>query len=67
MADGYDALICKRIYKEPMPHATAVQIMQEGRGTHFDADILDAFVAIQTEFSDIAQRFADDNAQAVAG
>jgi putative two-component system response regulator len=33
--------------------------MLQGRGTHFDADILDAFIAIQTEFSAIAQRFAD--------
>ncbi len=59
VADVYDALICRRIYKRAMSHEGAVQIMLEGRGTHFDADILDAFIAIQTEFLAIAQRFAD--------
>jgi putative two-component system response regulator len=59
VADVYDALICKRIYKKAMPHDDAVKIMLEGRGTHFDADMLDAFIAIQPEFIAIAQRFAD--------
>ena len=62
VADFYDALISNRIYKEGIPHAEAVQIMIEGRGTHFDADMLDAFVEIQEEFHAIAQRFADSNA-----
>jgi putative two-component system response regulator len=59
VADVYDALICRRIYKEAMPHESAVQIMLEGRGTHFDADMLDAFITIQSEFRSISQRFAD--------
>jgi putative two-component system response regulator len=63
IADVYDALICRRIYKKPMSHASAVQIMLEGRGRHFDADMLDAFIAIQAEFIAIAQRFADSDAE----
>jgi putative two-component system response regulator len=39
-----------------------VEIMIENRGTHFDADIIDAFVEIQEEFRAIAQRFADSDA-----
>lgn len=62
VADVYDALICRRIYKEPMSHEAAVQIMLGGRGTHFDPDIFDAFIAIQSEFMAIAQRFADSAA-----
>jgi putative two-component system response regulator len=62
IADVYDALISRRVYKEGMPHENAVLIMAEGRGTHFDADMLDAFVDIQEEFRAIAKRFADSDA-----
>ncbi|MCK9389948.1 MAG: two-component system response regulator [Syntrophales bacterium] len=61
VADVYDALISRRVYKEGMTHEKAVQIMIEGRGVHFDADMLDAFVAIQEEFRSIARRFADSD------
>ena len=61
VADVYDALISRRVYKEGMPHEKAVQIMIESRGTHFDPDIIDAFVDIQEEFSAIARRFADSD------
>ncbi len=62
VADVYDALISRRVYKEGMPHEKAVQIMIEGRGTHFDADMFDAFVDIQEEFRAIARRFVDSDA-----
>jgi len=59
VADVYDALISRRVYKEGMTHEKAIEIMQEGRASHFDADVLDAFIEIQEEFRAIAQRFAD--------
>jgi putative two-component system response regulator len=59
VADVYDALISRRVYKEGMPHERAAAIIVEGRGNHFDADIVDAFVALQDAFIAIAQRFAD--------
>ncbi len=62
VADVYDALISRRVYKEGMPHAKAVSIIQEGKGTHFDPDIADAFIALQEQFHEIAQRFADTDA-----
>jgi putative two-component system response regulator len=62
VADVYDALISRRVYKEGMPHEEAMLIMIEGRGTHFDADMFDAFVEIQEEIRAIAQRFADSDA-----
>ena len=61
VADVYDALTSRRVYKEGMPHEKAVQIMIEGRGRHFDADMLDAFVEIQEEFRVIAHRFSDSD------
>lgn len=62
VADVYDALISRRVYKEGMPHEKAVKIIIEGRGTHFDPDIVDAFVDLQNEFRAIAARFADSDA-----
>lgn len=59
VADVYDALISRRVYKEGMPHERAVKILLEGRGQHFDPDMLDAFLDIQGEFREIAKRYAD--------
>lgn len=59
VADVYDALICRRVYKQPMPHEDAVKIMIEGRGKHFDPDIIDAFIECQEQFRMIGERYAD--------
>ncbi|WP_038497604.1 response regulator [Janthinobacterium agaricidamnosum] len=59
LADVYDALISRRIYKDGLPHDEAAAIIAAGRGTHFDADLVDAFLQIQHEFVAIAQRYAD--------
>ena len=59
VADVYDALISRRVYKEAMTHEQAVQIIAEGRGTHFDPDLVDAFLQISDEFHEIAEHFAD--------
>ena len=61
VADVYDALISRRVYKEGMPHEQAMQIILEGRGSHFDPDVIDAFEAQHEEFRHIAARFADSN------
>jgi putative two-component system response regulator len=61
VADVYDALISRRVYKEGMPHAKAVGIIAEGRGTHFDPDIVDAFMALTDQFQAVAQRYADSD------
>ena len=59
VADVYDALISRRVYKEPMPHEQAVEIIKRGRGSHFDPEMVDAFLAIDPVFYSIAQRYAD--------
>ena len=59
LADVYDALVSRRKYKESLPHEQAAAILAEGRGTHFDPDVLDAFLAHQDRFKEIAARFAD--------
>lgn len=61
VADVYDALISRRVYKEGMPHEKAVQIIAEGKGRHFDPDMVDAFLELQDEFRAIALRYADSD------
>jgi len=59
VADVYDALVSKRVYKDAFTHDSASAIIEEGRGKHFDSDIVDAFLAVGDEFLDIRQRFAE--------
>ncbi|SDG70519.1 MULTISPECIES: two-component system response regulator [unclassified Duganella] len=61
VADVYDALISRRVYKEGMPHDKAVSIIIEGKGAHFDPDMVDAFIELQEEFRSIAARFHDSD------
>jgi len=59
VADVYDALISRRVYKDGMPHGKAVKIIEESAGSHFDPDVVAAFMGLQDEFQAIAQRFGD--------
>ncbi len=59
VADVYDALISKRVYKPPFPHGEAVCGIVNGKGSHFDPDVVDAFVSVQEEFRTVALQFAD--------
>ena len=59
MADIYDALISRRCYKVPFPHALAMEMMRELRGTTFDPVVLDAFLAIESRITRIAANFRD--------
>jgi len=66
VADVYDALISRRVYKPAYSHEQAVDIIRQGRGTHFDPDLVDAFLGIADVFHDIAKRFADASRDAAA-
>jgi len=59
VADVYDALSSRRVYKPPMPHAEAASIIREGRGSHFDPDMVDAFVGLEEKFCEISAQYAD--------
>jgi putative two-component system response regulator len=59
LADVFDALISKRAYKPALPLDRATAIIIEGRGAHFDPDVVDAFIAHMDEFATIAARYAD--------
>jgi putative two-component system response regulator len=59
LADVFDALTSKRSYKEPFSIQKSNRIIEEGRGKHFDPDVVDAFFSIQDEILHIKERFAD--------
>jgi putative two-component system response regulator len=59
LADVYDALISKRIYKGAIPHEEAAAIIVKGRGQHFDPDVTDAFLEVQDSFASIAREFKE--------
>jgi len=59
IADVYDALISKRVYKHPFSHEKAVTVITEGKGSHFDPDMVDAFLVVEEAFRQIALKFAD--------
>ena len=59
LADVYDALTSKRCYKDAYSHEKSAAIIIEGRGTHFDPDVVDAFQAREAEFIDVRRRHED--------
>lgn len=59
LSDVYDALTTKRVYKGAFTHNEARSIILEGRGTHFDPDIVDAFIKREDKFIKIMERFKD--------
>ena len=60
VADVYDALRSRRPYKPAFSHSEAVDILLEGRGKHFDPLLIDAFVALESTFLEIAIKLADE-------
>jgi putative two-component system response regulator len=53
LADVYDALRSKRVYKPAFPHEKAMEIILEGRGKHFDPALVDLFAASHKEFEEL--------------
>jgi putative two-component system response regulator len=52
IADVYDSLISERPYKKAVPHEDAVKIIEAGRGTHFDPNLVDLFMKRENEFKE---------------
>lgn len=53
IADVFDALTSKRPYKEPFPYDKSIEILKEGRGTHFDPALVDMFISIAQPLYDL--------------
>jgi response regulator RpfG family c-di-GMP phosphodiesterase len=61
LADVYDALRSKRVYKEAFSHEKSRTIIVDGRGSHFDPDVVDAFIAVEDEFFRVANTYLDND------
>ena len=65
LADVYDALTTKRVYKSAFGHEVARSIITEESGSHFDPEIVAAFTDIEERFIEIRERFVDGPASPV--
>ncbi len=59
IADVFDALISRRVYKEAMPIDKVREIIASERGKQFDPDVTDIFLASFSEFATIAEQHSD--------
>jgi len=59
VADVYDALSSRRVYKSPRSHDECVKIIADAAGTHFDPEIVRIWLSIHEKFRDVAKRYAD--------
>jgi adenylate cyclase len=59
LADVYDALVSRRAYKEALTHEEAREYIRQHSGSHFDPEVVAAFLARDAEFREVAQRFAE--------
>lgn len=59
VADVYDALTTKRVYKDAMSHRKALEIIVSESGSHFDPDLVKAFLKVEVEFELLAKELAD--------
>ena len=58
-ADVYDALISERPYKKAFSHQKALEIIEQGKGRHFDPDVVEAFMDIAERVKEVASELAD--------
>ena len=57
MADVYDALRCKRVYKQALPHEECVRLIAEAAGSQFDPRVVEVFLQIHDRFHQLADQF----------
>ncbi len=63
VADVYDALTSRRVYKPPLSHEAAVPALRAGAGRHFDPDLIEAFFSREGEFRRVAMEWKDEQAE----
>ena len=57
LADVFDALVCRRVYKSALSKDVARAIILDGKGTHFDPEVVEAFLGCEDSFVSILDRF----------
>jgi len=64
LADVFDALVSKRVYKEAMPEDQVLTIIKDESGKHFDPEVVAAFLAIYDVIDAIRQKYQDESGEA---
>lgn len=59
IADVYDALVSRRIYKDAYPHEKCVEIIRQGSGKQFDPRLVEVFLSIHQQFREVSARYAE--------
>ena len=59
LADVYDALVCKRVYKDALTHSVAKSIILDGAGTHFDPTLVKTFLESEDAFIEIHNKYKE--------
>ncbi len=60
IAGAYDALINKRVYKPVFPHEQTIEIIIQGKGHHFDPELIEALSKVEDKFINIANKYRDN-------
>jgi len=66
IADVYDALASRRVYKDAFPHEKCVEMILQESGKQFDPQLVEVFLTIQEQFREVAVRFAEPPPEAVS-
>ena len=59
VADVYDALVSRRVYRPAFTHETAIELIRQGSGEQFDPDVVDALLAAEEQVMEIAAQYQD--------
>ena len=59
IADAYDAIVSKRPYKEPLPHREAVERIIKDSGSHFDPEVVKAFIEVERDFLEVKEKYCE--------
>ncbi|NLN46793.1 MAG: two-component system response regulator, partial [Clostridiaceae bacterium] len=59
IADAYDAITSKRVYKDARPHEDALEILRKDAGTHFDPILVQAFLRVEQDVRAVAELYRD--------
>jgi adenylate cyclase len=60
LVDVYDAVRARSLYRPCLPHQDTVALITRGRGTHFDPDVVDAFLRVSTSFEQVSREATAD-------
>jgi adenylate cyclase len=65
LADAYDAMVSRRVYKQEYPHEEALEIIRKNAGKLFDPDVVTAFLARKEDFLRIAHECSEESDAAI--